>query len=302
MDVVEKVYLFQREPGWVSPKGDRDYTKEDRARLRNPLYYRWARYKEMYRLEKGLWRGAIYKPGTPTNQAREDACLEFIEREFADFPEIKEAVTPKYPYPGKRPIFNSTFYAALKHENVELVPRAVESVTANGVVDVDGVERTVDVLVMATGFQPTNYLARIEIVGVDGRTLRECWNGEPRAFLGITVPNFPNFFILYGPGTNGGEIVSLLQRQSEYAVRAMKRMMREKVTAIEVKRSFASIYDAWLQSTMEGTSWTMSNNYFTTASGKVVTQWPYGALLYGALSKILGRVSETTRRRTISVP
>ena len=86
-------------------------------------------------------------------------------------------------------------------------------------VDVDGVEREIDILVMATGFQPTNYLARIEIVGRGGRTLREYWNGEPRAFLGITVPEFPNFFILYGPGTNGGEIVSLLQRQSEYAVR-----------------------------------------------------------------------------------
>ena len=180
---------------------------------------------------------------------------------------------------------------------MELVPRAVESVTRTGVVDVDGVEREIDILVMATGFQPTNYLARIEIVGRDGRTLREYWNGEPRAFLGITVPKFPNFFILYGPGTNGGEIVSLLQRQSEYAVRCMKRMMRESVTAIEVKKPWADIYHAWLQSTMEGTSWTMSNNYFTTADGKVVTQWPYGALLYGVMSKVLGRPSERTRRR-----
>ena len=97
------------------------------------------------------------------------------------------------------------------------MPRAVESVTAHGVVDADGVEREVDVLVLATGFQPTNYLARIEIVGRDGRTLREYWDGEPRAFLGITVPNFPNFYILYGPGTNGGEIASNLRHQAEYA-------------------------------------------------------------------------------------
>ena len=73
---------------------------------------------------------------------------------------------------------------------------------------------------MATGFQPTNYLARLEVVGRDGRTLQEYWAGEPRAFLGITVPEFPNFFMLYGPGTNGGEIVSMLERQAEYAVRA----------------------------------------------------------------------------------
>jgi len=91
--------------------------------------------------------------------------------------------------------------------------------------------------------------------------------------------------------------VSLLQRQSEYAVRCMKRMMREGVTAIEVKKPWADIYHAWLQSTMEGTSWTMSNNYFTTADGKVVTQWPYGNSIYAVLTKLLGRVSETASRR-----
>ena len=79
--------------------------------------------------------------------------------------------------------------------------------TPTGIVDADGVERAVDVIVMATGFQPANYLARLRVVGRDGRTLHEHWAGEPRAFLGITVPGFPNFFMLYGPGTNGGEIV-----------------------------------------------------------------------------------------------
>ena len=99
------------------------------------------------------------------------------------------------------------------------MPRAVESVTKTGLVDVDGVERDVDVLVMATGFQPANYLARLPVTGRDGRTLHEHWDGEPRAFLGITVPQFPNFFMLYGPGTNGGEIVMMLESQAEYAVR-----------------------------------------------------------------------------------
>ena len=75
---------------------------------------------------------------------------------------------------------------------------------------------------MATGFQPANYLARLQVVGRTGKTLHEYWAGEPHAFLGITVPEFPNFFILYGPGTNGGEIVTMLESQSEYAVRAMQ--------------------------------------------------------------------------------
>ena len=115
--------------------------------------------------------------------------------------------------------------------------------TPTGIVDVDGVERTVDVLVMATGFQPANYLARLEVVGRTGRTLHEYWAGEPHAFLGITVPEFPNFFMLYGPGTNGGEIVTMLESQSEYAVRAMKRMRRERVTAIEVRPIFDRVVE-----------------------------------------------------------
>ena len=111
------------------------------------------------------------------------------------------------------------------------------------------------------------------------------------------MPEFPNFFMLYGPGTNGGEIVTMLESQAEYAVRAMKRMRRERVTAVEVRPGFDARWNRWLQSRMAGTSWTMSNNYFKAPTGKVVTQWPYGNLHYRALTKLLGRVSETTRRR-----
>ena len=169
--------------------------------------------------------------------------------------------------------------------------------TRSGIVDADGVERAVDVIVMATGFRAADYLSRLSVVGRDGRTLHEHWADEPRAFLGITVPGFPNFFMLYGPGTNGGEIVIMLESQAEYAVRAVKRMMRERVTAVEVKPRFAAGWHRWLQSTMEGTSWTMTRNYFASPTGKIVTQWPYGNLLYRLLTKVLGRVSERTRRR-----
>jgi cation diffusion facilitator CzcD-associated flavoprotein CzcO len=295
--IVKKAYLFQREPGWVMAKGDRDFTPTERAKLRTYWGHRVERWRQLLRIEKGVWGGGIYRPGTKMNALREQQCRDYINRTFADRPDLAKAVTPDYPYPGKRPIFNTTFYPTLLEDNVELVPRAVASVTRTGVVDADGVERDVDILVMCTGFQPTNYLARIEIIGREGRSLRDYWAGEPRAYLGITVPTFPNFFILYGPGTNGGEIVTMLERQSEYAVRAMKRMMREKVTAVEVRRSWADRYHQWLMGKMEGTSWQMCNNYFTVANGRVVTQWPYGPTMYGWMTKVMGRPSEQTRRR-----
>jgi cation diffusion facilitator CzcD-associated flavoprotein CzcO len=294
---VGHLYVFQREPGWVTPKGDRDLSDEERAALARPWRRRKERWRQQWMLEKSLRRGNLYRPGTKVNDARRQFCLAYIERQFAEHPELREAVTPKYPYPGKRPVFASTFYPALKKENVELVPCAVASVTLTGVVDTDGVERAVDVIVMATGFQPANYLARLPVVGRDGRSLHEQWADEPRAFLGITVPNFPNFFVLYGPGTNGGEIVTMLESQAEYAVRAIKRMIRSRVTAVEVKPKYEARWHRWLQSRMTGTSWTMSNNYFKASNGAVATQWPSSNLHYRLLTKLLGRASESTRRR-----
>lgn len=295
--LVDRLYVYQREPGWIMPKGERDLSDDERATLGRPWRRTWERRRQQFQLEKTLWRGHLYRPGTKLNETREQFCRDYIDRKFADRPDLREAVTPTYPYPGKRPVFASTFYSALKKPNVELVPRAVASVTRDGIVDADGVERPVDVIVMATGFQPANYLARLRVVGRTGRTLHEHWADEPRAFLGITVPEFPNFFMLYGPGTNGGEIVVMLESQAEYAVRAVKRMIRERVTAIEVKASFEARWNRWLQSRMVGTSWTMSNNYFKAPTGRIVTQWPYSNLQYRALTKVLGRVSETSRRR-----
>ncbi len=105
--------------------------------------------------------------------------------------------------------------------------------------------------------------------------------------------------MLYGPGTNGGDIVTMLEGQAEYAVRAVKRMRRERVTAIEVRPIFDTRWNRWLQSQMKGMSWTVSNNYFKSPSGRIVTQWPLSCSVYRVLLKLFGRVSETTRRRRV---
>lgn len=290
------VTVFQREPGWVMPKGDRDFTPEERAELRDPKRWRKERRRQLQRVEKSLWRRNVYRVGSALNTQCEQICRDYIAREFADRPDLQSALTPSYPYWGKRLIMASTFYPALKRDNVELVAKAVSSVTPDGVVDVDGVEHPADVVVLATGFQPTNYLAHLRVVGRDGTELHDHWAGEPRAFLGITVPGYPNFFMLYGPGTNGGEIVWMLERQAEFATRAVKRLRRRGARAVEVKPRWASRYHRWLQSSMRGTAWEQSNNYFRSISGAIVTQWPYSPLTYTLLTKALGRWSERVRR------
>ncbi len=293
--IAAKVYVFQRDPGWIMPKGERDFEPEERAALKRPLN-RWRyRLRNLWLLEKGLLGGAVYRPGTKVNHAREQMARAYIDHEFRHHPDLKEVVTPTYPYPGKRPIFASGFYPALKRPNVQLVPRAVEKVTPRGVIDVDGVEHEIDVLVLSTGFHAAEYLPRLRVVGRDSIELHEQWDGEPYAFLGMTVPGFPNFVMMYGPNTNGGEIVANLERQAEYATRVVKRLRDEDVTAIEVRPGACRRYNTWLQQRMLGTSWTTTHTYFVSASGRVVTQWPYGAVLYGLLTKVFGRVVESSR-------
>jgi cation diffusion facilitator CzcD-associated flavoprotein CzcO len=293
--IVGHVTLFQREPGWVIPKGDRDFTDDERDRLSQPLTYRRERLRLLWQIEQGQIRGSIHRPGTKVNALRESQCRGYINAVFKDRPDLLKMVTPEYPYPGKRPVLTGTFYPALLRDNVELIPHAVVSVTPSGLVDDVGVEHPADVLILATGFQPTKYLATVEVVGRDGVSLEQKWDGEPSAFLGITVPGFPNFYMLYGPNTNGGEIVSHLERQAEFVVRAVRRMTSGKVTAIEVRQQPYDLFNRWLERSMAKTAWVVSNNYYKTPSGRVVTQWPYGTFLYGALTKVLGRISETTR-------
>ena len=297
--IVSRLYVFQREPGWIVPKGERDFTDDERVSFARSWRRRVERWRQRYLVEKNLWFGRVFRPGTKANRAREQFCRAYINRKFADRPDLRAAVTPTYPYPGKRPVLASTFYSALKKPNVELVPREVTSVSRTGIVDADGAERAVDVVVMATGFHAADYLSRLRVVGRGGWTLEEHWAGEPRAYLGITVAGFPNVFMLYGPGTNAGELVMTLESQAEYAVRAVKRMIRARVSAIEVRPAFEAWWYAWLQSRMEGTSWATTNNYFKSPTGKVVTQWPYGNLHYRVFTKLLGRVSETPRRRSM---
>jgi cation diffusion facilitator CzcD-associated flavoprotein CzcO len=294
--IAGRVHVFQREPGWIIPKGERDYTPDERRRLVHPLWYWLDRLKWYWNAEKRQWRGEPFRPGSTANDLGQQQALAFIERELGDRPDLQKAVTPQYPFWGKRLIFNSLFYAALKEPNVELVSAPVTAVTTTGVIDADGVERPVDVLVMATGFLTTDYLGTMQVRGVDGRSLQEYWAGEPRAFLGLSVPNFPNFYMLYGPGTNGGEIVSMLMTQARHVVRTAKRMRHQDVTAVEVKGLWADVFNAWLQAVVEKTAWATSSNYYKGPTGKVVTQWPSSPGIYALLVRALGRVSHDGRR------
>ncbi len=291
----DRVVVYQRQPGWLLPKGDRDFTPLERRIFRLPLLWRINRLRLYLRQERREFRGAVFLPGSAMNARSAQAALDLIDTVFADRPDLRAMVTPSYSFGGKRAVLSSSYYQALLRDNVELVPRPVVSCTPTGVVDAAGEEREADVLVMATGFRPADYLAGLRVVGRDGVDLHGYWNGEPSAFLGITMPGFPNFFLLYGPNTNGGFIIPNLERQSAYAAKEIRRLRRG-VTAVEVRPGVTERYNRWLQRKLARTAFTATDNYYVSASGKVVTQWPESATLYALLTVVLRRISSHSFR------
>lgn len=284
-----QVYVFQREPGWVEPKHERDFTPRERWIYRHvPLAQRLNRARIFH---NGNRRFRGYDVRSSRQRRMREACERFIAATITD-PQTRGAVTPGYPWGCKRPVLSSTFYPALNRDNVELVPHAVNRVLPTAVEDATGAVRDIDVLILSTGFQPTRFLAGLDVKGRDGRGIHDAWRERASAFLGITVPGFPNFFILYGPNTNGGvSVIAQLERQAEVVVRAVRRLSASR-RVIDTSPAAARRFVDWVDKRLASNASAMSSgchNYYHDGSGHNVTQWPGGHLAYALATKVLAR-------------
>lgn len=285
-EVAKQVIMFQREPGWVVPKVDRAFTPEERDALDSVPAQQLVRKLMFLKRERALNGGKVWREGTRPQIASERVAREHINNSLAGRPDLIEAVTPQYRYGGKRIVISDTYYPSLLKDNVTLVPKAVERLTPNGVVDVTGTEHPVDAIVISTGFK-VKFLSTLDVYGRDGTEIHDAWGGDPQAFLGIMVPGFPNFFMMYGPNTNGGAIVSNAEIQAKYITAAITHAWRRKGTSIEVKRGPAERFDRWVQKRMRGTAFEYQNNYYKGTSGRITTQWPEGLIRYGVMARLL---------------
>ena len=294
--IADKLYVYQREPGWVVPKGDYDYSEEERQRMHalSNAEYRKRRWKDFRAVNKGMIFGRLYKPYSAFSKWRRKIAETYIAESFKDRPDLKEAVTPKYAFAGKRTIVSSSYYPALLRDNVQLIPHGVTRLTETGVVDSTGVETPVDVLIMATGYDPANALKGLNIIGRSGKSLGEVWGDEPRAYFGITVPDFPNLFMMYGPSTHGGMIFTNHEAQARWAILAIREWRKGRRT-FEVKPGALKWYVKWLDHEASKTAWQETNSYFKNARGKIVTQWPWDAFAYAIMTRAFGRIAHRAK-------
>jgi cation diffusion facilitator CzcD-associated flavoprotein CzcO len=294
--IVGTLLTFQREAVWVLPKGDHEFSRNELRRLKLPFAKRLARARILYRMDQ-LNRVAS-QPHRAAARRTQRACVDYMDKVFAGRPDLKELLTPKYPVRCKRIIISSDFLPSLLKDNVKVIPRSVTHVTPQGIVDADGVEHLVDAIVLATGFQPWNFLANLEVIGKGNRSLHGVWGEEPEAFLGLTVPDFPNFFMMYGPNTNGGVISFTLERQAEFIAKDLARLVKHSGTAIEVRKSFSVAFNRHLSRALRNVATWEANchNYYHSSTGKNVTQWPWTHLRYWMWTKLLRVPSSSIRQ------
>jgi cation diffusion facilitator CzcD-associated flavoprotein CzcO len=291
--VAGEVTLFAREPAYVLPKNEHDLSPQEKRRRKAPFGRRIERFKLFLRTERAM---SARDPHSKAQHARQAAFRAYRDRVFADRPDLRALMSPEYPFACKRPISSTDYLPSMTRDNVRVVPRSVVRVTPRGVVDDAGTEHPADVLVMATGFQPWNFLASLRVIGSRGRSIHGVWGDQPEAYLGMQVAGFPNFFIMYGPNTNFMCVTFMLERQAEYVARAIKRLQREDITAIDVRRGAMDLYNHAVQRALSGNAIEANcHSYYHTATGKNVVTWPWWGSIYFLLTR-LSRLALITRR------
>jgi len=278
-----QVHLFQRTANWVLPKPDAPYTDEQLEAFRRDPTPLLAFRAE---IESSMNKGMTFAD-PQQNAEREVAGLAAID--LVEDPDVRARLRPTHPFGCKRPLFANTYYPAFNRPNLELVTEAIERITEDAVVTVDGAVRTVDTIVLATGFAATKYLSAIDVVGRDGLRIDDAWNDGAQAYLGITTAGFPNLFMCYGPNTNNGSILTMIESQVEHVLLHLERMRSGEVAWVDVKPSVQARYNDEVQAAIAGVNvWQADcHGYYRSESGRIVTQWPFSMIEFDERTRAL---------------
>ncbi len=273
---VERLDVYQRTAPWVIPRRDRPYTAVERFAFKHlPLVQRGYRTAIYWGREAFVPAFTISpKIAAPAKKA----ALANIAKGITD-PTLRAKVTPTFEIGCKRILISNDYYPALDRDNLDLVTDPIAKVTPSGVVTVDGSEREVDALVVATGFYTTDLPIAAHITGRGGVTLAEHFREHGmQAYKGSTVAGFPNLFFIVGPNTGLGHssMVFMIESQIAYTVDALRTMDSSGVAAVEPSPQAQARWNADLQRRMKRTVWSSGgcSSWYLDEHGRNVTLWP----------------------------
>ena len=291
-NTVESLTIFQRSPHWVAPNEQfrKPIPEALRFLLREvPLYRVWYRLRLGWtfgdRLHSALQKDPTWQHADRSmnkiNDSHRGYFTQYIASEIGDKTELLDKVVPSYPPFGKRMLMDNGWYRMLRNERVKLVSDPIAEIGPDRIITKDGKEYEADVLVVATGFDVLRFLTAFEVRGRSGRSLREVWNDDDaRAYLGLAIPDFPNFFCLYGPNLqpgHGGSLIFVVEMQMRYIMDLLRQMLNQGIGAVECRQDVHDEYNDRVDQAHANMVWTHPGmeTYYRNGRGRVVVNSPY---------------------------
>lgn len=294
---VSEMTVYQRTKHWVisNPEIAHEVSEGMKWALANiPSFKQWFRFRVYWAAADGLFDNVLKDPAwagndlavSESNEAARQWALGLLDVKFKDRPDLIEKLTPDFPIFSKRIVLDNGWLDALRQPHVTLHDRGIASITPEGVVDKDGNLFACDVIVCATGFNVAKMIGNLTIKGVGGRDLGEEWGeDDPRSYLGMCIPGYPNYFHTVGPNSApnhaaGQNLVS--ECQINWIIEALDRVVDAGAKSFEVKQEAFDAWNAKVDARMPQMIWThpKANNYYMNSKRRVFLSWPWRLVDY----------------------
>jgi cation diffusion facilitator CzcD-associated flavoprotein CzcO len=272
---VAQLTLFQRTAPWIMPRPDKPISERAQWWFRHlPFTQRFVRSAIYWQLES---RAIAFVVNPELMKYSMKFGLSYLERRVKD-PALRTKLTPNYRLGCKRVLLSSDYYPALNQPNVEVVTSGIREVVADGIITEDGVHHAADAIICGTGFQVNDVGAPFDVTGIGGADLGARWLRDgPEAYLGTSIADFPNFFMMAGPNTGLGHnsMIYMIESQVQYISDCLRELRRRDARTMNLRPDVQQAFNARLQENMRRSVWASGcHSWYQTKSGKVTAIWP----------------------------
>lgn len=286
--IAKKLTVFQRSPCHIVPRRDKPYSATQKMMFKYiPGFVHLYRSMIYWSLEKNF---TLFNPALAPRffikilGLNRDLVQEInhqFEEQVKD-KKMQKILRPDYPVGCKRVVIADDYYPALMRDNVHIETQKINEITPEGI-NVNGQIQKFDTIIYGTGFASTDFLAPIDIIGKNQTKLKKTWDSGAEAYLGITIPDFPNFFMIYGPNTNLGHnsIIFMIECQTKYIISAIQNMHKNQIQTIMLRPEKMESFAEYLKIRLESSVWGADcNSWYKNTDGKIVNNWPDFTYVY----------------------